>query len=193
MVIALGIGLYLSGATKSKFALLVAKVPMGVSAVILGLGYILTFNNGYFPLRSSWLVTPVAQSVILIPLVIQIVRPVQRGLNPEFQQVAKLDSLSDFQFWYHIQLPQLKAAIATAAGYVLIISIGEFGAANSLSYGDQATLPTLLYRLFSLPGSANFAAALITSSLLICFVAAVTLTIDLTIARSTKAVDKGRQ
>jgi thiamine transport system permease protein len=60
-----------------------------------------------------------------------------------------------------------------ASGYCAIIAVGEFGAANFLAYGDQATLPTVLYQLISRSGAQNYGMAMAASSLLIIFATSV--------------------
>lgn len=141
--------------------------PIGISSVVLGFGYLLTFGSGIFPLRSSWLVTPIAQSLLAIPLVIRFIYPALRGLAPELLEVAELDGTSQSQSWWLIQLPLIRQTIALAAGYTVVLSIGEFGAANFLAYGDQGTLPTILFQLISRPGAQNYGMAMAASLVLI--------------------------
>jgi thiamine transport system permease protein len=61
-------------------------------------------------------------------------------------------------------------ALRTATVYAALVSLGEFGAASLLSFGDQATLPVVLYQLISRPGEQNYAMAMAACALLIVFV-----------------------
>ncbi len=143
------------------------QMPVGVSSVVLGFGYLISFNSGLFPLRSSWLVTPLAQSLLCIPLVIRMVYPAINAIDNELRESAQTESASPSQIWWLIEAPIIRGAILTATGYAAIIAIGEFGAANFLAYGDQGTLPTVLYQLISRPGAQNYGMAMASSALLI--------------------------
>ena len=132
--IAMGIGLYLASAKRSLLLLTLYRIPVGISTVALGLGYLVTFTYGVFPFR--------------------------------------------FQYWWYIERPLLMRPILVSLGYAVVISIGEFGAANFLAYGDQATLPTLLYRLISRPGALNFGMAMAASALLVVLTAMITFAVD---------------
>ena len=176
--VAMGIGLYLASAKRSLLLLTLYRIPIGISTVALGLGYLVTFTSGIFPFRQSWLVTPIAQSILLIPLVVQIVMPSQRAISEDIENLATMEGADRIQYWWYIERPILMRSILVALGYVVVISIGEFGAANFLAYGDQATLPTLLYRLISRPGSLNFGMAMAASALLIALTAIITFAVD---------------
>jgi thiamine transport system permease protein len=54
----------------------------------------------------------------------------------------------------------------TALAFSALVSIGEFGVANLLSYADQATIPVLMYQLISRPGGQNYGMALAVASIL---------------------------
>ena len=177
-LIAMVTGLFVASNERSRILIALYRLPVGISSVALGLGYLVTFNAGIFPLRNSWLITPIAQSLLLIPLVIQVVLPAQAALNEDFAQLARTDGLHNLEYWWYIQRPLLKGPIMVALGYVVIVSIGEFGTANFLTYGDQATLPTVLYQLISRPGALNYGMAMAASSLLIVLVFAITSLID---------------
>lgn len=176
--IAMGIGLYLASAKRSLLLLTLYRIPVGISTVALGLGYLVTFTYGVFPFRQSWLVTSIAQSILLIPLVVQIVTPSQRAISEDIGNLATTDGADRFQYWWYIERPLLMRPILVSLGYAVVISIGEFGAANFLAYGDQATLPTLLYRLISRPGALNFGMAMAASALLVVLTAMITFAVD---------------
>lgn len=146
---------------------IVFQMPVGISSVVLGLGYLVCFGGGLFPLRSSWLVTPIAQSLLSIPLVIRMVYPALTSIDNELRESAQTESASPSQVWWLIELPIIRNVILMTTGYAAVIAIGEFGAANFLAYGDQGTLPIVLYQLISRPGAQNYGMAMAASSLLI--------------------------
>ena len=173
MIISLAIGLiisfllYRSSLIWRRLGEFVFQIPLGVSSVVLGLGYLLSFDSGIFPLRSSWLVTPIAQSLLAIPLVVRLIYPALCGIDPELLEAAALDSASSGDTWWLIELPAIRNVLLIAMGYGAIISIGDFGAANFLAYGQQGTVTTVLYQLISKPGAANFGMAMAASAIMI--------------------------
>ena len=64
-------------------------------------------------------------------------------------------------------------SLRTAVGFTALVSLGEFGTASFLAYGDQGTLPTVLYQLISRPGPQNYGMAMATSVVLIAIAGAV--------------------
>ncbi len=153
--------------TKSRFLDLVFLVPLGVSSVVLGFGFLISFDAEWFPLRSSWLIVPLAQALIALPMVIRLVYPALISLGKEPIEQAQLDGASSFQIWRFVESKMIRGVLVTALGFAAIISIGEFGASSFLANGSQATIPTLLYRLISRPGEQNYGMAMAVSAILI--------------------------
>ena len=154
-------------------------LPMGVSSVVLGFGYLITFGGGGFALRSSWLVVPLVQSLLALPLVIRLIYPALISIGSDHREAASTAGATEGQTWWFIESPMIRGVITTAIGYALIVSLGEFGAASLLAYGDQATLPTVLYQLISRPGSTNYGMAMAVSALLILLTLALVFVVSL--------------
>jgi thiamine transport system permease protein len=148
---------------------LLMVLPLGISTVVLGFGYLITFTNSTIPLRESWLVVPLIQSVMAVPLVTRIIYPALLAVGVQQTENAAMDGANSWQIWWHIEGPQIRSAITTASAFAGLVSIGEFGAASLLAFGDQATLPTVLYTLVSRPGGHNYGMAMAVSVLLILF------------------------
>ncbi|MFM5951832.1 MAG: ABC transporter permease [Micrococcales bacterium] len=165
---------------------IVFLLPLGVSTIVLGFGYLITFGSGWLPLRSSWLVVPLVQGLMALPLVVRIVLPALQSASDELAEQASTDGASDLAAFFRIELPMAREAVTAAFGYAAIVSIGEFGAASLLAYGDQATLPTLLYQLVSRPGGDNYGMAMAMSAIVIA------LTYVVVFAASLPAKDRTR-
>jgi thiamine transport system permease protein len=142
-------------------------IPIGISSVVLGLGYLITFGEGPLPLRGSWLAVPIVQALMSLPLVIRMLNPALVSIGAEHREVASLSGANSRQIWWHIEVGIIRNVILTAVGFTLIAGIGEFGAASLLAYGDQATLPTVLYALISRPGQQNYGMAMAVCTILI--------------------------
>jgi thiamine transport system permease protein len=182
MVVAAGIAFVLGTVvswllvrTKHKFLDLVFLAPLGVSSVVLGFGFLVSFDAQWFPLRSSWIIVPLAQALIALPMVIRLVYPALVSIGKEPIEQASLDGASTWQTWRFVESGMIKGVLLTSIGYAAIISIGEFGASSFLAYGSEGTIPTLLFRLISRPGEQNYGMAMAVSAILIIFVMSVML------------------
>jgi thiamine transport system permease protein len=142
-------------------------MPMGISSVVLGFGYLITFGSDVIPLRSSWLVLPIVQSLMALPLVIRLIYPALMSIDRSHREAAATAGANQAQTWWHIELGIIRGVVKTAIAFAMIVSIGEFGAASLLVAGDQATLSTVLYQLISRPGSTNYGMAMAVASLMI--------------------------
>jgi thiamine transport system permease protein len=156
--------------TKQKLLDLVFLVPLGVSSVVLGFGFLVSFGAEWFPLRSSWLIVPLAESLIALPMVIRLIYPALVSIGKEPIEQASLDGATSFQIWRFVESGMIKGVLFTAAGYAAIISVGEFGASSFLANGSEGTIPTLLFRLIARPGEQNYGMAMAVSAILIVFV-----------------------
>lgn len=164
-------------------------MPLGISTVVLGLGYLVTFSNQFFPLRDSWLAVPVIQAVIAVPLVMRIVKPAIASVGVAQKEAAATEGATVWQIWRYVEVPQVKRSLITAAAFASLISIGEFGAASLLAFGEQATLPTVLYTLISRPGGDNYGMAMAVSVVLMLF----TFLVVLVVSVETRRPDRRRR
>jgi thiamine transport system permease protein len=156
--------------TKHKVFDFVFLAPLGVSSVVLGFGFLVSFDAEWFPLRSSWLIVPLAQALIALPMVIRLVYPALVSIGKEPIEQASLDGASSWQTWRFVESGMIKGVLLTALGYAAVISVGEFGASTFLAYGSEGTIPTLLFRLIARPGDQNYGMAMAVSAILIAFV-----------------------
>jgi len=128
-----------------------ALVPLGVSAVTLGFGYLLAFTVLDLR-RSPWLI-PVAHAVVGLPFVMASVVPALRAVDQRYRESAALLGAKPGTVLRLIDLPLIRRAALTGGGFAFAISLGEFGATSFLARGDTAfTAPLAIFRLLSQPG-----------------------------------------
>ena len=154
---------------RNRFFELLFLAPLAVSSVVLGLGYLIGFAEPPLALRESWLAVPLAQTMVVLPLVIRILLAALQASDQELSQAASVDGANGWQTWWRVELPLIRQSFATALVFATVAGIGEFGTASLLVYGDQETLPTVLYRMIARPGTENFGMAMAASFLLILF------------------------
>jgi thiamine transport system permease protein len=142
-------------------------LPLGTSAVTLGLGYLVALSTPALAgLRSSpWLI-PLAHSLVAMPFVIRSLLPALRGRNPRLGDAAALLGASPSRAWLYVELPLVAPAIVTGAVFAFTVSLGEFGASLLLARPDAPTLPVMIFRFLGQPGALNYGQAMAMSSIL---------------------------
>src|SRR5690606_37293176 len=63
-------------------------LPLGVSAVTVGFGYLVTLDLLPGDLRTSAALVPLAQAIVVTPLVIRVLLPVLRSIDARLRQAA---------------------------------------------------------------------------------------------------------
>jgi thiamine transport system permease protein len=149
-------------------------IPLGASAVTLGLGFILAFGHW---LTYPWLV-PLAHTLVALPFVIRTLQPALASIPDRLRQAATSLGASPFRVWQTVDWPILRRATLTAATFAFTISLGEFGATILLSRPDYPTIPIAIYRFLSQPGGMNYGQAMAMATLLMALTTAGILLIE---------------
>lgn len=170
--LSLGLGLPAAAALSRRSALNrildpLLMLPLGASAVTLGLGFILTFNRPPLEARSFPLLIPIAHSLVAFPFVVRTLTPVLNSIPINLRQAAAVLGASPFRVWLEVDLPILARAALVAAIFSFTISLGEFGATSFLARPEFPTLPVAIFRFISQPGGLNYGQALAMSTLLL--------------------------
>ena len=152
-------------------------LPLGTSAVATGLGFIVALDWP-IDLRASLALVPVAHALIAIPFVVRITLPAMRSIDPDLRKAAATLGARPWRVWRRIDLPLTSRAALVAAGFSLVISLGEFGATSFVARPSTATIPTLIFRLLSRPGAGSFGMAMALSVVLAALTAGTILAVD---------------
>ena len=137
-------------------------LPLGSSAVMLGLGFILSFGAW---LTSPFLV-PFAHTLVALPFVIRALQPAIASIPERLRQAAASLGASPFEVWRNIDLPILRRAALSAAIFAFTVSLGEFGATLLLSRPEYPTIPVAIERFLSQPGGLNYGQAMAMATIL---------------------------
>ena len=141
-------------------------LPLGTSAVSLGFGFIVGFTTPPLDFHGTWVLIPVAHSLVALPLVIRSLLPSLRAINPRMRESASVLGASPSQVRREIDFPVLRRAFISAAAFAFTVSLGEFGATALLTRPDLVTLPVLIYTTLGRPGAASQGQALALSTIL---------------------------
>jgi thiamine transport system permease protein len=137
-------------------------LPLGSSAVMLGLGFIISFGAWL----TSPLLVPFAHTLVALPFVIRTLQPAIGSIPQRLRQAASSLGASPVEVWKNIDLPILRRATLTAGIFAFTISLGEFGATLLISRPEYPTIPVAIERFLSQPGGLNYGQAMAMATIL---------------------------
>jgi thiamine transport system permease protein len=144
----------------------ILMLPLGTSAVTLGLGFIVALDSPPLDLRASPLLIPIAHTLVAFPFVVRSLTPALSSIQPRLRQAAAVLGASPRQITQQIDLPLVGRALLVAATFAFTISIGEFGATAMVARPEYPTIPMVIYRYLSRPGGLNYGQAMALSTIL---------------------------
>lgn len=147
-------------------------LPLGASAITLGLGFIIVFNKPPFSTLTFPILLPIAHSLIALPFVVRTLGPALQSIPASLRNAARVLGARPFRVWWEVDLPLMAPSILVSMIFALTISLGEFGASSFLTRPQFPTLPIAIYRYISQPGALNYGQALAMSTLLMLVCAA---------------------
>jgi len=151
----------------NKYLSFLVMLPLGTSAVTLGLGYLSAFSLVPNSIRWFPVLIPMAHALIALPFVIRIIQPVIDSIPKNLHEAAMTLGVPERQLWKYVDLPLIKKSLATAAIYAFAISLGEFGATSFLIRPEYPTLPIAIFRYLNLPGGENYGKAMAMAAILL--------------------------
>jgi thiamine transport system permease protein len=120
-------------------------LPLGVSAVTLGFGFLITLDHPPLNLRDSPLLVPIAQALVALPLVVRTLAPVLGGVDDRQRQAAASLGAGPLRAFATVDLPvviyqligrpgsdnfgtALAASVVLAAATALVVlAVDRFG------------------------------------------------------------------
>ncbi|MFF1719605.1 ABC transporter permease [Streptomyces sviceus] len=141
-------------------------LPLGVSAVTVGFGFLISLDEPPLDLRQSWILVPLAQALVGVPFVVRTMLPVLRAVDHRLREAAAVLGASPWRVWREIDLPMVRRALLIAAGFAFAVSLGEFGATVFIARPDNPTLPVAVARLLGRAGDLNYGQAMALSTIL---------------------------
>lgn len=135
-------------------------IPIGVSPVVIGLFLLVLAGYLVGAGLNSLILLPIAQSLMLIPLIYQVIRPALEAMDLEIIDAAKLDGAGKFRTWVFVTTPLLRKPLSVSIAFAALASLGEFGASSFLAFGSEATLSLVMFQLASRPGFVNMSMAM---------------------------------
>lgn len=153
-------------------------LPLGTSAVTLGLGFLVTLGRPPLALRDSPLLVALAHTLVAFPFLVRALVPAIASIRPRLHEAAAVLGASPGRVLRHVDLPILAPALVVAAVFAFTISLGEFGATALIARPEYPTIPVMIYRFLSHPGALNYGQALALAVLLMLLTAGGMLAIE---------------
>jgi thiamine transport system permease protein len=129
-------------------------LPLAVSAVTVGFGYVISMDEPPLELRGSTALLPIAQAVVALPFVVRLLVPALRETAAGPREAAANLGATPAQVRREIVVPLVWRAGLAAATLAFAVSLGEFGATAFLARLDTPTMPVAIARLLDQPGAA---------------------------------------
>ncbi|MBW6466544.1 MAG: iron ABC transporter permease [Brevefilum sp.] len=150
----------------NKFLDPLLMLPLGASAITLGLGFIIVFNRPPFSTLRFPILIPIAHSLVALPFIVRTLVPALQDISRSLRNAARVLGASPFKVWREVDLPLLTPALLVSTIFALTISLGEFGASSFLVRPEYPTMPVAIFRYISQPGALNYGQALAMSTIL---------------------------
>jgi thiamine transport system permease protein len=168
--------------TSSRFGKLLdggLMLPLGTSAVTIGLGMLITFDTPPVDWRARWWLVPLGHALVAVPFVVRAMLAVLRAIPRDLRAAAATLGATPIRAWWNVDARALRRPVLAGAGCSAAISLGEFGATSFLSRSGQETLPLAIERLLGRTGGVFQAQAYAMSTLLAAATIFVVLLVDL--------------
>ncbi|CAB4364621.1 MAG: ABC transporter permease subunit [Actinobacteria bacterium] len=127
-------------------------LPLGTSAVTIGLGILIAFDTAPIDWRAKWWLIPVGHALVATPFVVRALVPVLRAIPAEQRNAAAVLGASPWRAWWAVDVRRISAPLVGAVGLAAAISLGEFGATTFLTRSGRETLPIAIARLLTRAG-----------------------------------------
>jgi thiamine transport system permease protein len=144
----------------------ILMLPLGSSAVTLGLGLLLAYNDTWFSQIPFPLLLPVAHALVALPMVVRVLQPALEAIPLSLTQSARTLGANPWQVFRSIHLPILRGSILISVIFTFSISLGEFGATTFLNRPGYPTIPIAIFRFLTQPGQMNYGQAMAMSTIL---------------------------
>ena len=141
-------------------------LPLGTSAVTIGLGMLITFDTAPVDWRASWWLVPVGHALVAVPFVVRTCVGVLRSVDPMMTAAAATLGADPVRAWRRTVVPFLWRPLAAGGALACAISLGEFGATSFLSRSGGETLPIAIEQLLGRTGTTLQAQGYVLATLL---------------------------
>ena len=122
-------------------------MPMGVSSVVLGIGYLWLIKNRLMGDNHPIASIIAAHTVIALPFVLRSLTPAMRRIRQDLLDAARLMGAGGIRRFITVELPLIRPGLISGGAFAFAISLGEINATLILSDAGITTIPIAILRL----------------------------------------------
>ncbi|MDC7242266.1 MAG: iron ABC transporter permease, partial [Spirochaetales bacterium] len=108
-------------------------MPMGVSSVVLGMGYLWLLRGGRMGAVPAMASIVLAHTVIALPFVMRALTPAMKRIRQDLLDASRLMGAGGIRQFLTVELPLVKPGLISGGAFALAISLGEINATLILS------------------------------------------------------------
>lgn len=146
-------------------------LPLGTSAVTVGLGFLVALDRPPLDLRASTALVPLSHALLGVPFVVRSVVPALRAIDPRLREAAGVLGAGPWRRARDVDLALAGRAVLVGGGFAFAMSLGEFGATSVVARADTPTVTVAIGRFLGRPGAASFGQAAAMSVVLLALTA----------------------
>lgn len=153
-------------------------LPLGTSAVTIGLGMLITFDTDPFDWRAEWWLIPLGHVLVATPFAVRSMLGAARAIPDDLRAAAATLGASPARAWWHVDVRALRRPMLLAAGLAATVSLGEFGATSVLSRRGNQTIPLAIDALLGRTGDLPQTQAYVLATMLMVVCATIVVMVD---------------
>lgn len=139
----------------SRLMSAIASAPIAVSAIVLGIGIVATFNSGWLDIRGSMWLIPTMHAIVATPITFRILRASLEVITSDHRAAAATLGASPLRTIMTVDFGAFRTSAFYAGVVSGCVSLGEFGATSVLARDSSRTIPIEISRLLGKPGDLN--------------------------------------
>jgi len=120
-------------------------LPLGSSAIVIGLGYIKAFHTGPLKLLGSPYLIVFAHTVIAYPFVLRAVSAALGKIKPSLREAAMSLGAGDLVTFLKVELPLAVGGLLVGAIFAFAMSLAELGATYMIYIPKYTTVTIAIY------------------------------------------------
>jgi thiamine transport system permease protein len=120
-------------------------LPLGSSAIVIGLGYIKAFHTGPLRLLGSPYLIVFAHTIIAYPFVLRAVSAALGKIKPSLREAAMSLGAGDLRAFLTVELPLAAGGLLVGAIFAFAMSLAELGATYMIYIPKYTTVTIAIY------------------------------------------------
>ncbi|MFC5751022.1 ABC transporter permease [Actinomadura rugatobispora] len=123
----------------------ITQLPLGIPAVVFGVGFLYVYMGQPFQLYGSRLLIVITYVVLVLPFTVRLQLTARMSLGTAYEDAARASGASTLRAHLTVVVPMMRGAMAGASVLMFVILTHEFAASLFVRSTNTQVLGTLLY------------------------------------------------